>query len=93
MRTIKPLDRDTIVESVKKTGRLVTVEDGFPQSGIGAEIIGVINETIGFDYLRGPAQRVSAIDVPMPYAKLLEDNIVPKADTIVKAVKKILNYK
>lgn len=43
LRTIKPLDRDTIVESVKKTGRLVTVQDGFPQSGIGAEIIGVIN--------------------------------------------------
>jgi pyruvate dehydrogenase E1 component beta subunit len=56
------------VESVKKTGRLITVEDGFPQSGIGAEIIGVINETRGFDYLKGPVERVTAIDVPMPYA-------------------------
>ena len=65
------MDRDAIVNSVKKTGRLVTVEDGFPQSGIGAEIIGLINETRGFDYLRGPVQRVSAIDIPMPYAKVL----------------------
>ena len=71
LRTIKPLDRDTIVQSVKKTGRLVTVEDGFPQSGIGAEIVGVINETRGFDYLRGPVQRVTAMDIPMPYAKNL----------------------
>lgn len=93
LRTIKPLDRDTIVDSVKKTGRLVTVEDGFPQSGIGAEIIGVINETSAFDYLRGPVQRVTAIDIPMPYAKNLEDNVVPKADTITKAVRKTLNYK
>jgi len=71
LRTIKPLDRDTIVDSVKKTGRLVTVEDGFPQSGIGAEIIAIINETSGFDYLKGPIQRVTAVDIPMPYSKLL----------------------
>jgi pyruvate dehydrogenase E1 component beta subunit len=93
LRTIKPLDRDTIVDSVRKTGRLVTVEDGFPQSGIGAEIIGVINETSAFDYLKGPVQRVTAIDIPMPYAKNLEDNVAPKADTITKAVRKIMNYK
>lgn len=90
LRTIKPLDRDTIVESVKKTGRLVTVEDGFPQSGIGAEIIAVIDETDGFDYLRGPVQRVTAVDIPMPYAKLLEDTVVPRADTIAKAVRKVM---
>ncbi len=65
------MDRDCIVESVKKTGRLVTVEDGFPQSGIGAEIIAVITETAGFDFLRGPVQRVTAADVPMPYAQIL----------------------
>jgi pyruvate dehydrogenase E1 component beta subunit len=90
LRTIKPLDRDTIVESVKKTGRLVTVEDGFPQSGIGAEIIAVIDETEGFDYLRGPVQRVTAVDIPMPYSKLLEDTVVPRADTIAKAVRKVM---
>lgn len=93
LRTIKPLDRDTIVESVKKTGRLVTVQDGFPQSGIGAEIIGVINETSAFDYLRGPVQRVTAIDIPMPYAKNLEDSVVPNADTIAKAVRKAISFK
>jgi pyruvate dehydrogenase E1 component beta subunit len=65
------MDRDAIVNSVHKTGRLVTVEDGFPQSGIGAEIIGVINETSAFDYLRGPVQRVTSVDIPMPYAKNL----------------------
>jgi pyruvate dehydrogenase E1 component beta subunit len=93
LRTIKPLDRDTIVESVKKTGRLVTVEDGFPQSGVGAEIIGVINETVAFDYLHGPVQRVTAVDVPMPYAGHLEKKVYPQADTIVKAVKKALSFK
>ena len=56
---------------MKKTGRLVTVEDGFPFAGVGAEIIAVINETRGFDYLRGPIERVTAIDIPMPYAKNL----------------------
>lgn len=78
LRSIRPLDRDTIIESVVKTGRLVTVEDGYPQHGIGAEIISIVHETKAFDYLRGPAQRVTAVDAPMPYAKLLEDNMVPK---------------
>ena len=54
-----------------KTNRLVTVEDGFPQSGIGAEIAALINETIAFNYLDAPVERVSAIDIPMPYAKIL----------------------
>jgi pyruvate dehydrogenase E1 component beta subunit len=86
------LDRDTIVESVKKTGRLVTVEDGFPFSGVGAEMIALINETGAFDYLRGPVQRVTAIDIPMPYAKNLEDTVVPKADTVLKAVQKVMKF-
>lgn len=72
-----------------KTSRLVTVEDGFPQSGIGAEIAAIINETC-FDSLDAPVERVTAIDVPMPYAKKLEDAVVPKADSIIKAVKKTL---
>lgn len=93
LRTIKPLDRDTIVNSVIKTGRLVTVEDGFPQSGIGAQIISVVTETAGFDYLRGPIQRVSSVDVPMPYAQKLQLAVVPHADSIVKAVKKTLSFK
>ena len=92
LRTIKPLDRDTIVESVRKTGRLITVEDGFPFAGVGAEIIALINETGAFDYLRGPVQRVTAIDIPMPYAKNLEDAVVPKSDTVVKAVQKVMKF-
>lgn len=81
------------MESVIKTGRLVTVEDGYPQHGIGAEIISVVNETKAFDYLRGPACRVTAVDVPMPYAKNLEDAVTPKADSVIKAVRKVLKYR
>jgi pyruvate dehydrogenase E1 component beta subunit len=62
------LDRKTIIDSVKKTSRLVTVEDGFPMCGIGAEIIALINETNTFQYLDAPIERITAIDVPMPYA-------------------------
>lgn len=75
-----------------KTGRLVTVEDDFPQSGVGSEVISVVNEA-AFDYLRGPAQRVTAVDVPMPYAKTLEDEVVPRADSIAKAARKVMQYK
>ena len=78
------------MKSVIKTGRLVTVEDGFPQSGIGAEIIACIHETEAFNHLDAPVQRVTAIDVPMPYAQIMEDAVVPKADTIIKAVKNTL---
>ncbi len=90
LRTIKPLDRDCIVKSVIKTSRLVTVEDGFPQSGVGAEIAAIINETEAFNYLDAPIERVSAVDVPMPYAKKLEDAVVPGPASIIKAVKKTL---
>jgi pyruvate dehydrogenase E1 component beta subunit len=68
----------------------VTVEDGFPQSGIGAEIAAVIHETEAFNYLDAPIERVTSIDVPMPYAKKLEDQVVPKADSIIKAVRRAL---
>lgn len=90
LRTIKPLDRDCIVKSVIKTNRLVTVEDGFPQSGVGAEIAAIIHETEAFNYLDAPIERVSSVDVPMPYAKLLEDAVVPGPSSIIKAVRKTL---
>jgi pyruvate dehydrogenase E1 component beta subunit len=70
LRSIKPLDRTTIVESVKKTNRIVTVEDGFPQNGIGAEISALMFEA-AFDYLDAPVERLTAMDIPMPYAKNL----------------------
>lgn len=84
------MDRDAIVKSVIKTNRLVTVEDGFPQSGIGAEIAALIHETEAFNYLDAPIERVTSIDVPMPYAKKLEDEVVPKAGSIIKAVRRTL---
>jgi pyruvate dehydrogenase E1 component beta subunit len=68
----------------------VTVEDGFPQSGVGAEIAAVIHETEAFNYLDAPIERVTAVDVPMPYAKNLEEAVVPGPATIIKAVKKAL---
>lgn len=71
LRSIRPLDRETIVKSVMKTSRLVTVEDGFPMCGIGAEIVALVNETDAFHYLDAPVERVTAVDAPMPYAKNL----------------------
>ena len=91
LRSIKPLDRDCIVESVMKTTRLVTVEDGFPQSGIGAEIAALVNETEAFNHLDAPVERVSSIDVPMPYAKILEDAVTPGPKEIISAVRKTMH--
>jgi len=85
LRTIRPLDRDTIIASVKKTGRLVTVEEGWPQSGVGAELIAQVNEAI-FDYLDAPPLRIAVADVPMPYSWVLETAATPQVDNIVSAV-------
>jgi pyruvate dehydrogenase E1 component beta subunit len=67
LRSIRPLDTDAIIASVKKTGRLVTVEEGWSQSGVGAEIVAAVTEGEAFDYLDAPPVRVSGADVPMPY--------------------------
>jgi pyruvate dehydrogenase E1 component beta subunit len=88
LRTIRPLDIDTIVNSVKKTSRLVTVEEGFPQCGVGAEIITVINEH-AFDYLDAPPERITSADVPMPYAKSIEDLAIPNAQNVINAIKRV----
>lgn len=85
LRTIRPLDRLTIVESVKKTHRLVSVEDGYPQHGVGAEICALGFESL-FDELDAPVVRVSAWDVPLPYARNLEAGALPQINHIVKAV-------
>ena len=71
LRTIRPMDTDTIVASVMKTGRCVTIEEGYPQSGVGAEISARIMEH-AFDYLDAPVIRITGKDVPMPYAANLE---------------------
>lgn len=87
---MRPLDRQTIIDSVKKTNRLVTVEEGWPQCGIGAEIAGIIMESEAFDYLDAPVERITGADVPMPYALPLEKLAVPQLDDISTAVKRTL---
>lgn len=88
LRTIRPLDRWTILESIKKTNRIVTVEEGWPFAGIGAEIAALIGEH-AFDYLDAPVTRVCAADVPLPYAANLEALALPQADEIIHAAKKV----
>jgi pyruvate dehydrogenase E1 component beta subunit len=87
-RTIRPLDIKTIVESVKKTNRVVIAEESHPFCGVGAEISAEINER-AFDYLDAPVKRVSGVDVPMPYAKNLERLAVPDVEQIIAAVRAV----
>src|SRR5271155_667786 len=88
LRTLKPMDSDTIVESVKKTGRLVTVEEGWRQSGVGAEIAARMMED-AFDYLDAPIARVTGKEVPMPYAANLEKLALPSVAEVVEAAKAV----
>jgi pyruvate dehydrogenase E1 component beta subunit len=88
LRTIRPLDTDTIVASVMKTGRAVTVEEGWQQSGVGAEVAARITEH-AFDYLDAPVARVSGKDVPMPYAANLEKLALPSVAEVVAAAKAV----
>ncbi|MEN3288850.1 MAG: pyruvate dehydrogenase component beta subunit [Bradyrhizobium sp.] len=88
LRTLRPMDTDTIVASVKKTGRAVTVEEGWKQSGVGAEIAARIMEN-AFDYLDAPVARVSGKDVPMPYANNLEKLALPSVAEVVQAAKAV----
>ncbi len=85
LRTLRPMDSDTVVESVRKTGRLVTVEEGWPQGGIGAELAARVMEQ-AFDYLDAPVTRVTGKDVPMPYAANLEKLALPNVDEVIAAV-------
>jgi pyruvate dehydrogenase E1 component beta subunit len=87
-RTIRPLDINAIVESVKKTNRVVIAEESHPFCGVAAEISAEINER-AFDYLDAPVKRVSGADVPMPYAKNLEQLAVPDVEQIVAAVREV----
>lgn len=88
LRSIRPLDMDTICGSVMRTGRLVTVEDGWHMYGVGAEICASLVESAAFDYLDAPVERVAGADVPMPYAKNLETAALPQVDNIVSAVRR-----
>jgi pyruvate dehydrogenase E1 component beta subunit len=89
LRTIRPMDVDTVVASVMKTGRCVAVEEGFPQSGVTAEIATKIMEN-AFDYLDAPVARVTGKDVPMPYAANLEKLALPNVGEVVQAAKAVL---
>ena len=88
LRTLRPLDIDTIIKSIKKTHRIIVIEEGWPYSGIGSEIISQVIEH-AFDELDAPPIRISAKDVPLPYAKNLEELCLPSVDDVLKAVKEI----
>jgi len=88
LRTLRPMDIDTIVASVQKTGRAVTVEEGWKQSGVGAEIAARLMEN-AFDYLDAPVARVAGKDVPMPYAANLEKLALPSIAEVVEAAKSV----
>jgi pyruvate dehydrogenase E1 component beta subunit len=83
-RTLRPLDLDTILESVRKTNRAVVVEEGWPHGGVGANLAALITEQ-AFDHLDAPVQRVTGADVPMPYAKRLEQAAIPHPEHVVSA--------
>ena len=89
-RTVNPLDMDTILASVEKTGRLVTVEDIYPTGGVGAEVAAQINEKL-FGKMKAPLARVTRGCVPMPFSPLLEKMIVTNADKVVSAVERIMS--
>ncbi len=88
LRSLRPLDLDTYVNSVRKTNRAVVVEEGWPVAGIGAQVVDDIQRE-AFDDLDAPVARVSGLDVPMHYARALEKLIVPDADAVVNAVKHV----
>ena len=88
LRTLRPLDKDTILESIAKTNRIVCVEEGWPQSGVGSEISAICMED-GFDLLDAPVKRVTGVDVPLPYAANLEHAALPQPDWIVEAAKSV----
>jgi pyruvate dehydrogenase E1 component beta subunit len=89
LRTIRPLDMDAILETVRKTNRVVYLEEGWPYAGTGAQIVSMIQEE-AFDHLDAPILRVTQADIPMPYAKNLEALAKPTAQHVIDAVNKVL---
>ena len=90
LRSLRPLDRDTVIESVKKTNAAVVLEDDWLTYGIGAEIAASISDG-AFDYLDAPVRRVAMAEVPLPYAKPLETAALPSVDDVVNAVHQTLD--
>lgn len=92
LRTIKPLDKHTIFESVKKTGRIVSVEEGWGFAGIASEITALVIENV-FDYLDAPPARVTAEDIPLPYAANLEKECLPTVAKVIEKIKEVCYIK
>jgi pyruvate dehydrogenase E1 component beta subunit len=90
VRSLRPLDRTTIIESVKKTSRAVIIEEDWYSYGVGAELSASIQEG-AFDYLDAPVRRVAQAEVPLPYAKVMEQAALPKAQSLVEAIKATLD--
>lgn len=89
LRSVKPMDVEAIIKSVKKTGTMMAVESGFPSFGVGAELIALTTE-YAFEYLQAPPVRVTGAEVPTPYAQKLEEMAFPQDDTIVQYAAKLL---
>lgn len=89
-RTLVPLDEETIIQSVKKTGRLVVVHEAVKRGGFGGEIVSVVAESEAFDYLDAPIKRVAALNVPMPFSTLLEQHVIPDEEKIIQAIRDVI---
>ena len=89
LRSVKPMDVEAIIKSVKKTGHMMAVESGFPAFGVGAELLALTME-YGFDYLKAPAVRITGAEVPTPYAQALEDMSFPQVETITSYAAKLM---
>ena len=90
LRSLRPWDAETVLESVRRTGRVAIVEETWRTGGFGAEIASTIQEQ-AFDYLDAPIVRVAGLDVPSPYSRVLEQAVIPNEDTVVKAVNEVLS--
>ena len=90
VRSLRPLDRPTLIESVRKTSRCVVMEEDWYSYGVGAELVATIQEG-AFDYLDAPIKRVAQAEVPLPYAKVMEQAALPKAQNLVEAIKSTLD--
>ena len=92
LRSIRPIDKETLINSVKKTSRCITVEEGFPFASIGSEIASILIEE-AFDYLDAPIKKLASIDAPLPYAQNLERLALPKTANIVSAALELCNHR
>jgi len=88
-RTLRPFDEETLLESVRRTNRLVVAHEGWKSGGFGAEISALVMEK-AFDWLDAPVERVGGLDMPMPFNDRLEAQVIPSQDSIITAVKKTL---